>query len=315
MSKKLILIVPYFGKLPNYFKLWLKSCDANRSINWIIFTDDTTEYTYPKNVIRIIISFDQLREKISNIFNFEIKLDTPYKLCDYKVAYGVIFNEFIKGYDFWGYCDLDMIFGDLRKFITDNVLNKYNKILNRGHLTIYKNTNEVNNYFKLKFGDFDYRRVFSTDVTVGFDEWNGIHKILKYHGIDQYHDEFICDINYKVSKLKNTNSKNYKHQVFYWDNGKVYHQYLDKDGLEKRNEVAYIHFQKRVFYKTSLNNEASSSFYITPYGFIDKNELELTKSDYIKYNKVYLNQLIFLNKRRLKRMSRILSNFGRKRPQ
>ena len=47
---KVVLITMYFGKLPNYFSLFLKSCEKNKDFNWLIFTDDNTNYNYPKNV-------------------------------------------------------------------------------------------------------------------------------------------------------------------------------------------------------------------------------------------------------------------------
>ena len=47
----IVFICPYFGKLPKgQFPLWLKSCENNPTIDWIIFTDDRTRYNYPKNV-------------------------------------------------------------------------------------------------------------------------------------------------------------------------------------------------------------------------------------------------------------------------
>ena len=49
-------------------------------------------------------------------------------------------TAFVKKYDFWGYCDLDLIFGDIRKFVNEEVLNTYEKIYNRGHLTLFKNS-------------------------------------------------------------------------------------------------------------------------------------------------------------------------------
>ena len=33
------------------------------------------------------------------------------------------------GYDFWGHCDMDLIWGDIRNFITEDVLSKYDKII------------------------------------------------------------------------------------------------------------------------------------------------------------------------------------------
>ena len=44
-------------------------------------------------------------------------VNSPYKLCDYKPVYGLIFDEDLQDYDFWGHCDVDLIFGDIRKFI------------------------------------------------------------------------------------------------------------------------------------------------------------------------------------------------------
>ena len=42
MKSKVTFIIPYFGKLPNYFDLFLKSCKYNGGYRWIVFTDDKT---------------------------------------------------------------------------------------------------------------------------------------------------------------------------------------------------------------------------------------------------------------------------------
>ena len=44
----------------------------------------------------------------------QVTLDRPYKLCDFKPAYGFIFGEYLKEYDYWGHCDIDIVWGDLR---------------------------------------------------------------------------------------------------------------------------------------------------------------------------------------------------------
>ena len=43
-------------------------------------------------------------------------------MCDYKVAYGEMFQDYIKEYDFWGHCDMDMIFGE-ENFINEIIWN------------------------------------------------------------------------------------------------------------------------------------------------------------------------------------------------
>ena len=93
--KRICLVIPYFGKLPNYFQLFLKSCSCNSDFNWIVFTDDVTEFQYPPNVRRVIISFEELRKIVKSKFDFETCLDRPYKLCDFKPAYGLIFEEYL----------------------------------------------------------------------------------------------------------------------------------------------------------------------------------------------------------------------------
>lgn len=43
-------VIPYFGKLRDDFCVWLKSCEYNQSIDFILFIDDLTPYKYPSNV-------------------------------------------------------------------------------------------------------------------------------------------------------------------------------------------------------------------------------------------------------------------------
>ena len=118
---RIVYIVPYFGRLRSDFKLWLASCKMNPTINWLIYTDDKENDVLlnkdiPENVMVRYISFEEMRNKIQKYFDFEIELPAPYKLCDYRPAYGEIFHDEICEYDFWGHCDMDLIFGNIRDF-------------------------------------------------------------------------------------------------------------------------------------------------------------------------------------------------------
>src|SRR5699024_8951933 len=112
-----------------------------------IYTDDVTEYNYPKNVHRIVMNFDECKRIIQSHFDFSIALKSPKKLCDYKCAYGYVFQDYLTDYDWWGHCDLDQVFGDLGTFITDERLNTVDKIYSIGHLTLYRNTEANNQIF------------------------------------------------------------------------------------------------------------------------------------------------------------------------
>ena len=96
--KKILYIIPYFGKFPTLFPLWLESCRYNPTINWIIFTDDKTVYNYPDNIEVIYTTFREIRKKTQELYDFPISLEKPYKLCDYRVAYGDIFSNYIDRY-------------------------------------------------------------------------------------------------------------------------------------------------------------------------------------------------------------------------
>ena len=95
------------------------------------------------------LSFDDLRKKVQSKFDFEISLKTPYKLCDYKVAYGFIFEEELKGYDYWGFCDTDVLLGDIYQFLEEHSFLRMTMLdmVFLGHLQIFKNSREVNRVF------------------------------------------------------------------------------------------------------------------------------------------------------------------------
>ena len=93
MRKNIAIIVPYFGRLPDHFPLWLKSCEKNSEFNWIVFTDDDREYEYPTNVNRILISFTQIRNNIQKKLGCDVALIKPYKFCDIRPFYEMCIRD------------------------------------------------------------------------------------------------------------------------------------------------------------------------------------------------------------------------------
>ena len=73
LSKKskysIVYLIPYFGKLPESFQMWLLSCKMNPSIDWLLLTDDKTEYDYPDNVHVSYMSYEDIK-------NRELKINT-----------------------------------------------------------------------------------------------------------------------------------------------------------------------------------------------------------------------------------------------
>ena len=258
--KKIALIIPYFGKFPNYFPLFLNSCRHNPTIDWLLVTDIAEGFDYPENVHVIPMTFPELIARFRGQFDFEIALKTPYKLCDYKPAYGYLFREWLTDYDFWGHCDMDLLFGDLRVFFTDGMLEQYDKLGHLGHMTLYRNCETVNEAFSAKIDGIQrHREVLSQDRIFVFDEWDdlSINRIFLKLGLRVclWNDFFDAhpsrDNLVRVIReigsgpdYSDTQRIGSHGSWITWEQGHVYAWPHGRDAAE-RTELAYVHFQKR----------------------------------------------------------------------
>jgi len=286
------LIIPYFGKLPPYLACFLRSCECNPDIDWLVLTDDQKPDRLPPNVHYQQTRLAGLRSRFSAKMGLDVEIPTPSVLCNFRPAYGFLFEEELKGYDFWGHCDFDMVFGNLRKFLTEEILGSHEKVLCRGHLTLYRNIEKVNRYFMLDCpGVPNYREKYTTRGVpqLQWDEWQGINLILRYHGIKQFHDEFIVDVEppsrWKITRFKSTAGPNYLKQVFYWHEGRVFHAHYNCDLGLADDEYAYIHFQKRPMPAPGFDPFSAPGFLITPEGFYPYNREPLRDADFERYNR------------------------------
>lgn len=323
--KSIAYVVPYFGKMRKDFNLWLYTCKYNPTIDWIILTDDHSIYPYPPNVKVVYTTFEALKSRIQSIFNFEIVLDKPYKLCDYKVAYGEIFMKELKDYDFWGYCDMDVIWGDIRHFITNEILESYEKIGFQGHSTLYKNTPEVNSRYKRKLnGEEVYKKYFTTKENNFFDE-NVMTNIYQEYNIPFYHEITFANIsplayNFYLRYFPNNDDYKNKHQIFVWKNGKLFRMYA-YDGKVFREEFMYVHFLRRKMKNLINNTDSLDQFVIIPNKFIEvqkiinyryivnhsKNNMMLYYINLIinKWNKISIRNIYLYFKERIKAKKKI----------
>lgn len=279
-QKKAVFVVPYFGKFHAYFQLTLNSMRTNQDFDWIIFTDSAQYFDYPSNVHVIKWSFEQLKVYIQKKFDFVIALDKPYKLCDFKPAYGYIFEEYIDEYAFWGYCDVDCIFGKLSNFLTEDLWKKYDKIFELGHMTLYRNTKENNIRFRLPLnGKLKYQEVFSSNEKFIFDEgYNGsICNIYHNYNFSYFRGGYCADIAQKscffnVTELdaqthQYITSKRI-HQVFWWDNGILKLSYCDH-GQYREEEKIYIHLIRRTNkMKVRFQPSEGCRYKIIPHEFV-----------------------------------------------
>ena len=299
MNKKVKIVIPYFGKFPNTIRSFLLSCENNPEFEWVIYTDDCLQ-NVPKNVKVINCTLNDIKKKIEKSVGFEISLDAPYKLCDFRPAFGQIFSDELVNCDFWGYGDIDLVYGDLSNFITDEILDKYDKIYPCGHLSLIRNNSINNEAYKVCVdATLNYRDVFTDDRSLIFDEYKGVNEKIFFCGGRVYGCIDFADMDIVYSRFRTADKrtikkvfpnymfakhlpKNYKEQVFYYDstikkafriyvqNGKIFHQ-----------ELAYIHYRHKIDCADDI--DYSKGFYITKNGII-QDERKLEKNLIIEHN-------------------------------
>lgn len=302
--KQCCFIVPYFGRFPDSFKLFLKTCSHNRDFNWLIITDDERHFDYPPNVKLVYVSFEKLKSIVSSKFDFNVALDNPYKLCDFKPAYGYIFEEFITDFAFWGHCDIDIVLGDLSFFLNELFKENYDKMFCLGHMIIYKNNTENNRLFMTEYsGELLYKKVFSTSEICWFDEVykddRNINNIFLTLNRKVFQEDY--SINFKVLPTEfirtiycpgSAEEKGHYideegiNALYFWDQGHIYRVY-EKDNQLHKEEFMYIHLQKR---KMQLDKKVLSerSFKIVPNRFLVLEHLPINIMTYKTIKKSYL---------------------------
>lgn len=307
----IVVIGCYFGTLREDYKVFVKSISNNPSIDFLIFSD--CEWgVLPRNLKVVNCSFNDIRARIEDHFDFQTCLNEPYKLCDYKPVFGEVFMSYIKEYDFWGYCDFDMIFGDLRTFITDDKLCNYDKIYLQGHLSLYRNVERLNTLYKREGGKLDYKYVFSTDDNCVFDEVDGIYYKCVENNVRIYTEIEYIDIYPYMKKMWQTRDlyhlnesvpRNFSKQAFGYCDGHIYKWYIENGDIKKK-EYAYIHFS----HKKYAVDEVAEKFYITANEMVPyQSEQEIKYEKFIKGIddiKMLFAEFIFRLKRKSKKMIR-----------
>jgi hypothetical protein len=155
---KTLLILVYFGEM-KWLDEYMKNITPLKEYgyDWLIFRDKE-KYT------------ELIKQKLGIVCDWS---GIPVKPCDYAPAYGIIFEDYLKGYDWWGYTNFDLVYGRLDKFITEEMLNTYDVISTdnvalNGALSMFRNNKYINNLFKKK------------------DGWVRLMSDKKYHNFDEY---------------------------------------------------------------------------------------------------------------------------------
>jgi hypothetical protein len=177
---RIAFLIPYFGRWPEWIDHFIESCRANRTIDWILFSDAAPPANSARNVRHVPMAFADYNRQVSDRLGIAFNPDRPYKLCDIRPALGHIHADLVQGYDFVGFGDVDVIYGNLRAFFDRGTLALYDVFsshLDRisGHLCLMRNRPEVVTAFMQARG---WRDAFLREEYAAFDE-QGFYRVFR----------------------------------------------------------------------------------------------------------------------------------------
>lgn len=270
------VITIWLGSLPEYFRAWLLTVSYNPSIHFYFLTDRAKgTLKVPDNVTWIETTLESLRARFSSVLNREVSFQSPMKFCGLKPTYGLAFEDLLKEYNFWGYCDIDLAFGDLRKYLTSEVLNNYDRIYTRGHFNLYRNTNGINRLFENKGSIYSIDDIATGEFNYAFDEFLGINRIcIKNRDLVRWYTEAdFAECNYRSKYMELLFPHvNYDNQLLWWEDGHVYQSGIDKNGEIVTQEFVYLHWRHKLSSDSEIAVGNVTGFYITEQGLKDKRD-------------------------------------------
>ncbi len=291
-----------FGKIPKWFPFFLQSCEYNSRIQFIIFTDNNELSFNAENVRIVRITKRDLSLLITKAIGIKARFKDSYKICDFRPAYGEIFKDYLHSADYWGYCDNDIILGNIANLLLDflpqnfDIISAYENFLS-GPFCLYKNEEKICNLFKNAYG---YKKTLSSFRHLAFDEnitrsaYEGIDKkkiqlFIKYlwsifvdkKKIGQTFKQLKFDFKWYYKRKRLTNSYPIDMTEVIWKNSSVlkvyYKQLLNSDRHYERQKLKNwklkwekghlidLTTQKEIFAFHFVESKLRSSFEIKSY--------------------------------------------------
>jgi ribosomal protein S17E len=269
---KIAVVITFFGKFPAYMDYFIETCTYNKNLDFIFFTDDTSYASSSfLNVKFISLTLGEFNTLASKKIGTQVTLKKGYKLCDLRPMYGVVYEDYLSGYDFWGYCDTDIVFGDTSKILTDDLLANYDIISSHsqymsGPFSLYRNIPEANNLFKQSK---DYQRVIQDDANLSFDEASSVIAHL-WEGHNIF--DFETTVESMTHLVKNESKHHLRARFTGYITERVQGKLLWQDGV-LRNEAGHeLYIFHYIVYKPKISFNTppfvqNQRFFFTENGF------------------------------------------------
>lgn len=234
----------------------------NPAVQWVIPTDIEIG-SLPPNVRLVHCTLSSMRADFSRSLGFDVALTGPYKLTDFRPAFGHLFADEIGEAKWWGYCDLDVIFGQIMSILSPGLQSGARKLYVRGHFSVYLNDDVPNGWYRSQLvPGLDYRAIYQDPSFYGFDEWRGIYKILQaldepIWGADEVLD--ICFDRFRPI----ANEPRGRPASYHWRaSGQAIESWTTAEGRQAQRDGLYLHLQKRKMREPGAEIVQADEYYI-----------------------------------------------------
>lgn len=265
---KALVIAVYIGPLPPLMPLWLRSAGCNPGTDFLVISDRDAPARLPGNVRFRRMDLAALRAEFAGVAGISVALGAPYKLNDFKPLFWCLADD-LEGYDYWGYCDLDVIFGRLDALCAPR-LGHYDMLLSEGHLRFLRNDEPTRQAWRQIEVPRPWQAILSEPENFGMDEHHGINRVFAGTDRSWFSDPtMVADIDPSFRQFRRLPElRNWRDQAFYWRDGCIFHEYV-ADGRRYEQEVLYIHLQKR---KLAIDPacDTAPAFNIDPGGLVPR---------------------------------------------
>ena len=252
-SRPSIAIVnTYFGTPPAWLPAFLRSCQANPDVRWLLYADFDLPGPVPPNVRVRPLTLKGFNERASSAVGANIAIEQANlrKVCDFKPIYGLMFADDLRDFEWWAYSDLDVVWGDIRRFVTDDILNAHVIVSPRqrklgGHGTFVRNIEAHNRTFEIVP---DFRTILTNPLYLRLDEnilTNHLRELIaksSFKARPKIYWEQEMTISAEYQKALMAGGADWQ---MWWRDGRAF----DAEG----REVMYLHFHKLVKCMTSID--------------------------------------------------------------
>lgn len=153
MFKKL-LITSQMRQTYGWVQKYIDNCNKQEGWNWLILSEFDLESRGNVKVIRTSLKdfADRIFAKTGMIMSLEKVYKRPVALCDFRPSLGLMFEDCLEGYDFWGFTDIDVVYGDLNSWLPDTFIKDLEIFTNdiggiAGPFTLFKNNDKIKRLF------------------------------------------------------------------------------------------------------------------------------------------------------------------------